>query len=116
MTLGICGLAVAPNLGWVLAATTVRGIGTGMIWVFSAVLLQILIPNRLRGRVFAFEFAALTLTQSAGTLWAGFAYDTLGLALAQIFLSAGLAGAAISGAWLLFYMRVRRRPAPVSEA
>ena len=116
MTLGICGLAVAPNLGWVLAATTVRGIGTGMIWVFSAVLLQILIPNRLRGRVFAFEFAALTLTQSASTLWAGFAYDTLGLALAQIFLSAGLAGAAISGAWLLFYMRVRRRPAPVSEA
>ncbi len=109
------GLALAPNLGWVLAATTVRGIGTGLIWVFSAVLLQILIPNRLRGRVFAFEFAALTLTQSASTLWAGVAYDNLGLTLSQVFISAGLAGTAITATWFLFYARVRRQPALVAE-
>ncbi len=115
MTIGIFGLAVAPALGWVLAATTVRGIGTGLIWVFSAVLLQILIPNRLRGRVFAFEFAALTLTQSASTLWAGVAYDNLGLSLSQVFISAGLAGMAITAAWILFYARVRRQPALVAE-
>lgn len=115
MTLGIFGLALAPNLGWVLAATTVRGIGTGLIWVFSAVLLQILIPNRLRGRVFAFEFAALTLTQSASTLWAGVAYDNLGLTLSQVFISAGLAGTAITATWFFFYARVRRQPALVAE-
>ena len=115
MTIGIFGLAVAPALGWVLAATTVRGIGTGLIWVFSAVLLQILIPNRLRGRVFAFEFAALTLTQSASTLWAGVAYDNLGLSLSQVFISAGLAGTAITAAWFLFYARVRRQPALVAK-
>ena len=115
MTLGIFGLAMAPALGWVLAATTLRGVGTGLIWVFSAVLLQILIPNRLRGRVFAFEFAALTLTQSVSTLWAGYAYDNLGMTLPQIFLSAALSGTVITGAWALFYARVRRQPALVAE-
>lgn len=115
MTIGIFGLAMAPALGWVLAATALRGIGTGLIWVFSAVLLQILIPNRLRGRVFAFEFAALTLTQSMSTLWAGYAYDNLGQTLPQIFFSAALGGAAVTGAWTIFYTRVRRQPALVAE-
>jgi MFS family permease len=110
MTLGILGLALAPSLGWMLGATTVRGVGTGVIWVFSAVLLQILIPDRLRGRVFAFEFAAFTLTQSISTLWAGYAYDNLGWSVSQIFFSAAVASIVITGAWLIFYLRVRSRP------
>ena len=110
MTLGILGLALAPSLGWMLGATTVRGIGTGVVWVFSAVLLQILIPDRLRGRVFAFEFAAFTLTQSISTLWAGYAYDNLGWSVSQIFFSAAVVSIVITGVWLIFYLRVRSRP------
>ena len=110
MTLGTLGLALAPSLGWVLGATTVRGVGTGVIWVFSAVLLQLLIPDRLRGRVFAFEFAAFTLAQSFSTLWAGYAYDNLGWSLTQVLLSAALASIAITAAWGIFYLRVRHRP------
>jgi MFS family permease len=110
MTLGTLGLALAPSLGWVLGATTVRGVGTGAIWVFSAVLLQLLIPDRLRGRVFAFEFAAFTLAQSFSTLWAGYAYDNLGWSLSQVLFSAALTSVAITAAWAIFYLRVRHRP------
>jgi MFS family permease len=116
MTLGTLGLALAPALGWVLGATTVRGVGTGVIWVFSAVLLQLLIPDRLRGRVFAFEFAAFTLAQSFSTLWAGYAYDNLGWSLAQVLLSAALASVAITAAWAIFYLRVRHRPRFASQS
>ncbi len=110
MTVGTFGLALAPSLGWVLGATAMRGIGTGAIWVFSAVLLQLLIPDRLRGRVFAFEFAAFTLTQSISTLWAGYAYDNLGWTLPQVFLSAAAASVLITLFWLIFYARVHGRP------
>lgn len=110
MTLGTLGLALAPSLGWVLGATTMRGIGTGAIWVFSAVLLQILIPDRLRGRVFAFEFAAFTLAQSFSTLWAGYAYDSLGWSLSQVLLSAAVGSVVLTAMWALFYLRVRHRP------
>lgn len=110
MTVGTLGLAMAPSLGWVLGATAMRGIGTGVIWVFSAVLLQLLIPDRLRGRVFAFEFAAFTLTQSISTLWAGYAYDNLGWTLPQVLLSATAASIMITVLWLLFYARVYNRP------
>ena len=116
MTLGTLGLALAPSLGWVLGATSVRGVGTGVIWVFSAVLLQLLIPDRLRGRVFAFEFAAFTLAQSFSTLWAGYAYDNLGWSLAQVLLSAALASVAITAAWAIFYLRVRHRPRFASQS
>lgn len=110
MTAGTLGLALAPSLGWVLGATAMRGIGTGAIWVFSAVLLQILIPDRLRGRVFAFEFAMFTLAQSFSTLWAGYAYDNLGWSLSQVLFSAALGSVAVMAVWVVIYLRVRHRP------
>jgi MFS family permease len=116
MTLGTLGLAMAPSLGWVLGATAVRGVGTGALWVFSAVLLQLLLPDRLRGRVFAFEFAALTLTQSISTLWAGYAYDNLGWSLAETLFSAGVVSIFATAGWMLFYLRVRERSALLAEA
>lgn len=115
MTLGTLGLALAPSLGWVLGATAMRGIGTGVIWVFSAVLLQLLIPDRLRGRVFAFEFAAFTLAQSFSTLWAGYAYDNLGWTLSQVLLSAAVISVVMTAGWLLIHARVRGRSAFMAE-
>jgi hypothetical protein len=64
----------------------------------------------VRGRVFAFEFAALTFTQSIGTLWAGYAYDTLGLSISLIFALDAAVCALLLGAWLLFQWRLHRRP------
>jgi MFS family permease len=108
MALGVLGLALAPSLPWVLAATVTRAIGTGGIWVFATVLLQQLLPDHVRGRVFAFEFAALTLTQAFSTLWAGYATDQLGLSPQQVFFSAGIASIVVWGLWLFFQAWVQK--------
>ena len=108
LTLGILGLALAPSLPWVLAATVVRAVGSGGVWVFSTVLLQQLLPDHVRGRVFAFEFAALTFTQAIGTLWAGYATDQLGVSIQQVCLTAGIAGIATWALWLIFQTRVQK--------
>jgi predicted MFS family arabinose efflux permease len=119
LTVGVLGLAIAPSLPWVLVATAVRAIGSGGIWVFATVLLQQMLPDHVRGRVFAFEFAALTLTQAISTLWAGVATDRLGLSLQQVFFSAGLASVAMWGLWMLFQAYVHKTAAlataPVRE-
>ena len=105
MTIGTFGLSLAPALGWVLAATVVRGFGTGGIWVFSTVMLQQILPDGVRGRVFASEFALLTLTQSLSTLWAGYAADALGWSLSWILASMGVASIGVTLLWLLFVAR-----------
>ncbi len=107
MSVGTFGLALAPTLGWVLAATFVRGLGTGTLWVFSAVLLQQLLPDRLRGRIFAFEFTVFTLAQSVSTLWAGYAYDQWAWEISQVLLSAALTSVVVAAVWLPFYLRTR---------
>ncbi len=71
--LGAAGLLlIAPlsSFGWVLVGSLLRGVGSGMIWVFSTQLLLQLAPAKVRGRVFASDFAAQTLTNavSAGAL------------------------------------------------
>ena len=77
LALGILINATAPNLLLFGLGLFVRTAGSGTIWVFSSSLLQIMAPDRYRGRVFAFDFAILTLTQSVSILWAGFALDNL---------------------------------------
>ena len=105
MTLGLVLLSIAPTLGFFSMATLIRTIGSGTIWVFSAALLQVVVPNRFRGRVFAFEFAALTLTQSISTVWAGYAQDVLGLTVRQVTLSMAMVAAIVGLAWLAFHLR-----------
>ncbi len=109
MAVGIISLALAPNLPLFLVATLVRTVGTGTLWVFSAVLLQLMIPDRYRGRVFAFEFAALTLTQSISILGAGYGLDSLNLTVDQVTLFFGLLGVVVACVWLAFLLINRRR-------
>ena len=102
---GIVGLGLATTFPSFLLATFTRTVGTGTVWVFSAALLQVLVPDQYRGRVFAFEFAALTLTQSFSIMGAGFAQDNLGLALPVIAVRVGLSGLGVGLVWFLFHMR-----------
>ncbi|MCP4422410.1 MAG: MFS transporter, partial [Chloroflexi bacterium] len=89
------------------------------LWVFSAALLQMFVPDRYRGRVFAFEFAALTLTQSLSIMGAGFAQDNLGLPLPTIAVRVGLSGLGVGLVWFLFHWRhlsdAKRQMAGISE-
>jgi MFS family permease len=80
------GLALVSTLisfPVVLVGSVLRGVGAGMIWVFSTQLLLQLTPNRVRGRVFSTEFAMFTLMSAiasgaaGGLLDAGFDVGTL---------------------------------------
>ena len=113
LTLGVTGLGLANMLPMIVVMTVVRGIGSGAAWVFSSALLQKLVTDEYRGRVFAFEFAILTLTQSFSVLWAGFAMDSLGMDVQQVLLSMGVVGVVITLIWVVF--RARNAPAPVGQ-
>jgi MFS family permease len=102
---GIMGLGLVSSLPYFLLATFMRTVGTGTLWVFSAALLQMMVPDKYRGRVFAFEFAVLTLTQSISILSAGFAQDSLLVPLPQIAIWIGSLGLIVALIWLGFHLR-----------
>ena len=63
-----------------------------------------LIPDKVRGRVFAFEFAILTLTQSLSIFGAGYFLDTLEWRLDQITFAFGSLGVVVFILWMLFFL------------
>ena len=95
-TVGYVVVAAAPNLPVALLGVLIAHIGGSNQWVFSTALLQLNVPNRLQGRVFAVEGALLTLTTAASSYLAGLASDagwpprTLALVLAATFVPTGL--------------------------
>jgi len=107
MTVGTAWLATVGGVGGLLLATVVRTLGTGTLWVFSSALLQTIVPDRYRGRVFSFEFAALTLTQSISTLAAGAMLDRGGLAVAGVMGVQAAVSLATTALWALFHLRHR---------
>jgi len=85
----------APTLLWALPFVLLGHIGGSIQWVFSTTLLQQIVPNQFRGRVFAAEMALLTLILSLSTYFTGLGLDhgidprLLALRLALIFLLPG---------------------------
>lgn len=104
LAIGIFGLGIAPTLPWYLTGTLVRTVGSGTIWVFSAALLQMIVPDAFRGRVFAFEFAMLTLTQSISIFAAGYMMDTWEVDVRQVAVAMAGAGVVMALMWLAFYL------------
>ena len=60
-----------------LVGMFLRGFGLAIIWVFTTQLLLQLTPARVRGRVFATEFAIQSLGAAAGSFIGGLASDVL---------------------------------------
>ena len=117
LAIGIFGLGVAPTFPIFLAMSFVRTVGSGTLWVFSAALLQMLVPDRYRGRVFAFEFALLTLTQSISVFAAGYLMDTAGFTPQQVAIVSAATAASVAVIWGIFFynymkggMQVPARP------
>jgi MFS family permease len=103
--IGALGLAITGtliNFGTVLLGTLLRGVGGGIIWVFSTQLLLQLVPGHIRGRIFATEFAIFTLASAVGASVAGALLDSSigisGLIWAMAVLS--LIPAALWALWL----------------
>ncbi len=72
------GLAlVAPTLSFalVLAGSLVRGLGSGVNWVLSTQVLLLIVPGKVRGRVFSVEFAIFTLCTAISSAGAGWLLD-----------------------------------------
>jgi MFS family permease len=80
--LSAVGLLIASPLSdfyTLQAGILLRGIGAGTVWVFSTQLLLQLVPNQVRGRVFATEFAIFTLMSAVAAGLTGPAMDMMGI-------------------------------------
>ncbi|HVG19283.1 MAG TPA: MFS transporter [Blastocatellia bacterium] len=58
--------------------------GGSIQWVFSTTLLQMIVPNKFLGRVFALEIALLTLSMSVSTYFTGYGLDHAALSVRQM--------------------------------
>ncbi len=102
MVIGYFMEGFAFSLIILLVATFIRTIGTGINWVYSSSLLQMIVPGNYLGRVFAFDLAMMTLASSVSTLWVGWAKDNLGLGPRELAMSLGMAPLVMAGSWLIF--------------
>jgi len=93
--------AQSPSL--VVALICVLGAHSGgsIQWVFSTTLLQMTVPDRFLGRVFALEMALLTLTMSISTYVTGWGVDYPGLGARRMATVLGIAFAVPGVAWLM---------------
>ena len=80
--------------------------GGSILWVFSTVLLQLEVPDRFRGRVFAAELALVTLVSSVSSYWtgvrarsAGWSPRTLSFVLGALFCVPGVLWLLIQSRW-----------------
>jgi MFS family permease len=104
-------LAGAPSL-WVAAACVLFAhFGGSILWVFSTVLLQMEVPDRFRGRVFAAELALVTLMSSASSYWTGRQLDHAGWSPRALAFALGIMFCLPGGLWLVIQSRWREAPA-----
>ena len=59
--LGYLLLIVANNIALLLLSTAIRSAGSAVLWIYSTLMLQYLVPNQLLGRVMALEMALFTV-------------------------------------------------------
>jgi MFS family permease len=73
--LGLVLTAPLFSFGSVLLGTMLRGLGGGIVWVFSTQLLLQVVPNQVLGRVFATEYAFFNLMSAVSSAAVGAALD-----------------------------------------
>ncbi len=101
-TAGAFWIGLANRHMGLFGAISLRALGSGALWVFSAVLLQAFVRDEYRGRVFGFELAALTLCESIGTLYGGIAIDRFGMDPQTATLAAAVLCLFITLVWYAF--------------
>ena len=93
--------AHSPVLAVALICVLGAHSGGSIQWVFSTTLLQMTVPDRFLGRVFALEMALLTLTMSVSTYVTGWGVDYPGLGARRMATALGLAFAVPGIGWLM---------------
>ncbi|HEX3645553.1 MAG TPA: MFS transporter [Vicinamibacterales bacterium] len=103
-------LAWAPSL-WVAALCVLCAhFGGSILWVFSTVLLQMEVPDRFRGRVFATELALVTMMSSVSSYWTGRQLDRAGWSPRMLAFSLGMMFCVPGGLWLWIQSRWKDAP------
>jgi len=94
---------------WLAALSIlVAHLGGGSQWVLSTYGLQRLVPDEIRGRIFAFDFALITLSLGASSLMVSTLADHIG-ARPAVLLAGGVA-LLWAGIWWMLTRQVRREP------
>jgi MFS family permease len=101
------GLAWAPTLPIAAFCVLCAHFGGSILWVFSTVLLQMEVPDRFRGRVFAAELALVTLMSSVSSYWTGYELDRAGWSPRTMALTLGLMFCVPGTSWLIILSRWR---------
>ncbi|MBI4484856.1 MAG: MFS transporter [Acidobacteria bacterium] len=102
-------LAIAPTLPFAALCVLLAHFGGSVLWVFSTVLLQMEVPDRFRGRVFAAELALVTLTSSASSYGTAYALDALAWSPRTASLALGAMFCVPGAIWLIIVSKWRER-------
>ena len=99
-------VAIAPTIVLAVIFVSVAHLGGGAQWTLSTYGLQRFVPDRIRGRVFSFDFALVTLSIALSNLAAGWAADQFGPKATMVGLAA--VGLVYAVGWWLATRRLRR--------
>ncbi len=98
-------LSIAPALALASVCVLFAHFGGSVLWVFSTVLLQMEVPDALRGRVFAAELALFTLVSALSSYLTGVSLDrgasprSVSLVLGALFFFPGAMWMVILSRW-----------------
>jgi MFS family permease len=76
---GLFVLAGAPALWVACLAIVLRGMGGSANWTYSTIILQKTVPDHVRGRLFAIDFANAQLAAAVAAVLGGFGMDLIGV-------------------------------------
>src|SRR4029453_17681794 len=103
-------LAGAPSLTVAALCVLCAHFGGSILWVFSTVLLQLEVPDRFRGRVFAAELALVTLITALSSYWTGYQPDHAGRSPRMLAFVLGTLFCIPGLLWLIIQSRWRDAP------
>jgi hypothetical protein len=114
-------LSIAPSLAIAALCVLCAHIGGSILWVFSTVLLQLEVPDRFRGRVFAAELAMVTLVTSVSSYVTAYELDGMGRSPQSLSFALGASFCLPALLWLVVQARWREAapvaaPAPAAAA
>jgi predicted MFS family arabinose efflux permease len=110
LSLAVFGLAymalgAAPSLALAAITICVAHLGGGSQWMLSTYGLQVLVPDRIRGRIFGFDYMLITLSLSLSAVIASAVSDRIGPRLTVTIL--GGVALAWAAAWFVLSRGVR---------
>jgi len=106
LTTGMLFMPLATHIAVFAALNVWRTFGSGLVWAYSSSLLQRVLPNDISGRVFAFEWAVLTVATVLSRLSAGLLMDVMHLSPDKTTVVFGIIGAILCVIWT-FYINKR---------